>query len=306
MQLPAKLRNALDRELQGVSLSDLTQASQRLTELYRAGKPSRLVTLTEQLAYAAVRMPATYAAVHRALSECALEPRTLLDLGAGPGTVAWAASAVFPTLETVQAVEYNRALAQLGERLGSPVPVEWVVEDLSKATVRPVADLVVVSYALNEAGGRALVEAAWQSTGMALALIEPGTPAGFRLIRTARDWLIGQGAFVVAPCPHGRACPMKDDDWCHFAARVERTSLHRRMKGAALGYEDEKFSYVIVSRDEVTPAEARIVRHPQHKSGYVQLELCTGAGLERRNVAKSAGELHRAARKAGWGDGWRG
>ena len=285
-------------------LSSLADASQRITEQYRAGKPSRLNTLTEQLAYAAARMPATYAAARAALSQCPLAPRTLLDLGAGPGTVNWAAHEVFPSLESARHVEHNRALAQLGERLGPPVPATWAAEDLAQAATWPVADLVVLSYALNEVGGKVLLEKAWQSTGMVLALIEPGTPAGFRLVRQARDWLIAQGGFLVAPCPHANPCPMKDGDWCHFAARVERTSLHRRMKGAALGYEDEKFSYVLVAREPVTPALARIVRHPQHKSGYVQLELCTREGLERRNVAKSSGVAHRAARKANWGDGW--
>lgn len=290
-------------------LSELTLASNRITEQYRAGKPARLVTLTEQQAYVAARMPATYAAVHSALSQSlsqgVLEPRSLLDLGAGPGTVNWAAQAVFPSLREAVHVERNRALAQLGERLSAPIPATWVIEDLSQSAAQPVADLVVLSYALNEVGGRALLEQAWQSTGQMLALIEPGTPAGFALVRRAREWLIGQGATIAAPCPHGGACPMSGDNWCHFAARVERTSLHRRLKGAELGYEDEKFSYVLATRVPQPVAPARIIRHPQHKAGYVQLELCTGEGLERRNVAKSAGALHRVARKSSWGDAWR-
>ena len=97
---------------------------------------------------------------------------------------------------------------------------------------------------------------------------------------------------------------MTKDDWCHFASRVERTSLHRRMKGAELGYEDEKFSYVLATRAAVAAPEGRIIRHPRQKAGYVQLELCTTTGLTTKNVPKSAGLLHREARKARWGDGW--
>ena len=304
MQLPLNLRNALDRELQGVSLADLTKASQLITDHYRAGKPARLTTLTEQHAYVAARMPATYAAVHAALSQCSLAPRTLLDLGAGPGTVTWAAQQIFPSLVEARHVEHNRALAQMGERLGSPLPVTWLIEDLAKAVERPPADLVVLSYALNEVSSRGLLEQAWQSTTMLLAIVEPGTPSGFKMVRAARDWLLAQGGHVIAPCPHAAPCPIIAGDWCHFAARVQRTSLHRRMKGAELGYEDEKFSYVLIAREPVIPAQARIIRHPQHKSGYVQLELCTRDGLQRSNIPKSAGATHRAARKATWGDPW--
>ena len=302
MQLPLALRQALDLELQGTPLNELVKASASISEQYRSGKPSKLTTSIERLAYVAARMPATYAAVHAALSEADIEPRTLLDLGAGPGTVSWAAHAVFGSLESAHLVERNGALAQLGQRLGAPIPATWVVADVS--TPLPTADLVVLSYALSETSWQATLEKAWAATGMMLALVEPGTPKGFNLIREARQWLIGRGASIAAPCPHGRACPMTKDNWCHFAARVERTSLHRRMKGAELGYEDEKFSYVLATRAAVATPEGRIIRHPRQKAGYVQLELCTTAGLITKNVPKSSGLLHRAARKAGWGDRW--
>ncbi|MBY0505162.1 MAG: small ribosomal subunit Rsm22 family protein [Bryobacteraceae bacterium] len=307
MQLPADLRHALEQQLQGVLFSELQAASQRLTEQYRAGQPSRLHTPIEQLAYAAVRMPATYAAVRSALSQFAGEPRTLLDLGAGPGTATWAAHGVFPSLQSAQLLERNRGLVQLGQRLGSPLPVTWSTVDLAEGAAYPAADLVIVSYALNEVKARAaLLAQAWQATAQVLALVEPGTPAGFRHLRAARDWLLNQGGFVAAPCPHASPCPMMGDNWCHFAARVERSSLHRRIKGGDLGYEDEKFSYLLVTREPARPAVARIIRHPQHKAGYVQVELCTATGLEARNVPKSAGEVHRHARKASWGDAWSG
>ncbi len=275
-----------------------------MTEGYRSGRPSKLTVPAEQLAYLATRMPATYAAVHAALSQTqSLEPRTLLDLGAGPGTATWAAASVFPSLESSHLVERNSAMAALGQRIGLPIPASWTIEDLSNG-VKASADLVVLSYALGELSGQSLLAAAWKSANVAVALIEPGTPRGFALVRDARTWLITHGASIAAPCPHADACPMAKDDWCHFAARVERTSMHRRMKGGTMGWEDEKFSYVVAVKSSGKQAYSRIIRHPQHKPGYVQLELCTTEGLRRENVAKSVGALHRAARKADWGDPW--
>jgi ribosomal protein RSM22 (predicted rRNA methylase) len=138
-----------------------------------------------------------------------------------------------------------------------------------------------------------------------LVVIEPGTVRGFHFIHEARSALIAAGAHLLAPCPHGKECPMAaSGDWCHFAARVERTSLHRQLKGGALGYEDEKFSYVVASRDPISAAPARIVRHPQKHSGHVQLTLCTPEGLTTPTIGKSQKEKYKFARHAHWGDAW--
>lgn len=94
-------------------------------------------------------------------------------------------------------------------------------------------------------------------------------------------------------------------DWCHFARRLERTSEHRRMKGGALGYEDEKFSYLVLAKQMASKAESRIVRHPITHSGYIQLTLCTTTGLQQETVTRSKKEAFRAARRAKWGDEWR-
>jgi ribosomal protein RSM22 (predicted rRNA methylase) len=96
-------------------------------------------------------------------------------------------------------------------------------------------------------------------------------------------------------------------DWCHFSARVSRSSLHRQVKGGSLPYEDEKFSYVAATRLPATPAPARVVRRPQIRKGQVLLDLCEpDEALRRRTVTKRHGALYRAARDADWGDTWPG
>ena len=169
--------------------------------------------------------------------------------------------------------------------------------------------LVVISYTLGElpqAAAEAVLNKAWKCAGKFLVLIEPGTRRGFAAINAARSALIANAAAILAPCPHHFTCPMAAaGDWCHFSQRVERTSQHRQLKGGALGYEDEKFSYLVAAKSAAQSTGARIVRHPGKHSGHVQLALCTAAGkIENRTITRSSKEAYKRARKAEWGDLW--
>jgi ribosomal protein RSM22 (predicted rRNA methylase) len=96
---------------------------------------------------------------------------------------------------------------------------------------------------------------------------------------------------------------MPDDDWCHFGQRINRTRTHRTAKSAVLSYEDEKFSYVAVSRQPGPPIGARIVRRPQILPGRVVLHLCTPIGLRMKVATRGKDkEAFREARDLRWGD----
>ena len=173
----------------------------------------------------------------------------------------------------------------------------------------PAADVVVLSYAIGELtearAGQAL-ERALALTSGALVVVEPGTPAGFARIRAVRDRLRAAGATIAAPCPHDDACPMAGADWCHFAVRLDRSRAHRQSKHAALGWEDEKFAYVVAVRDAAllrARAEARVIRRPRKETGHVRLALCAAGGLTDAVVTRRA-PTYRAARDASWGDAW--
>src|SRR5262249_60860956 len=111
--------------------------------------------------------------------------------------------------------------------------------------------LVVASYVAGELAPEELAsfaQALWAATGQRLVVIEPGTPAGYHRIIGIRSLLIAGGAHVAAPCPHERDCPLVAPDWCHFARRLARSRDHLSVKGAGVPFEDEKFSYVVLSR----------------------------------------------------------
>ncbi|WP_328448033.1 small ribosomal subunit Rsm22 family protein [Amycolatopsis sp. NBC_00438] len=321
--LPDDLSAALDDELARHPLHRLTQAVDKLSTRYRQGDAATSPILASDVdvaAYAGYRMPATYAAVHAVLAEAAsrapgFEPRTQIDVGGGTGAAVWAAADVWPSLAKCAVVEQVAGAIGLGKRLaaGAKKPVvrdvEWRRGLVDPAAPAPDADLVTLSYVLGELpeASREDVVRWLAAKAGAVALVEPGTPAGYERIRAARAQLIELGLHVVAPCPHDGGCPITPgQDWCHFAARLPRSNLHRRMKTATLGFEDEKFAYVVAGRFTPARPDARIIRHPKKHKGWVALDLCTAADGLKSGVAvsKKQGPRYRAARDVEWGDGW--
>lgn len=304
--IPKTLRESLEREAASLPPAELAAAARKLSEAYRQGTPVRLHRRTDLAAYALTRMPATFGALSAVFSELPFTPESLIDFGAGPGTSLWAAQAVFDTLPAATLVEQNTNWADFAETLGLPA-ADWRHADVRRLSVTPRSyDLSVLSYVLNEmpsSDAAGLLRHAWDATGRALALIEPGTPAGFAAVLEARRLLIEWGAHIAAPCPHSAECPLQKPDWCHFAVRVDRTRAHRLAKGGDLGYEDEKFSYVLAERSAAAVSSARVLRHPLHSAGRAELKLCTAAGLTTL-IANKKHPSWKQARKASWGDRW--
>lgn len=321
MNVPDELRIALADELAAIPRNSLAAATTRLSALYRgdrlsneAGRLAR--SPVDSAAYAAYRLPATFAAISAVLIEVrhrhpGWQPATLLDAGAGPGTALWAAHSNWPTLARATLLERERAMIDIGKRLASHAAsailreATWRQCDLLKPWEHAPCDLVIMAYTLDELPLprlNELIARLWSVTDHTLVLVEPGTPAGFALIRQARKQLIGVGGHVIAPCPHQETCPMPDNDWCHFAQRVARTPLHRQVKQVALSYEDEKFSYVAASRLPATLPMGRVLRHPQVRPGHISLELCTPTGLRQSIVTRKNRAAFREARDLRWGD----
>ena len=326
MELINELRYALDTELSDGPSARLKDSAAGLSGRYRSSQPSTgrslILSKYDVEAYAAFRMPATFAADYSAVKQVRVSlpewsPKTLLDIGAGPGTIMWAACSVWPGLNDITLLEREESMIALGKRLGKhsaykPIQrAEWFKADITEehsssplvAGTSPF-DIVTVSYVIGELKEeyRAhFIENLWQVTGGILLLIEPGTPAGFSHIKQARDLLLSSGASIITPCPSSKQCPMTDSNWCHFSQRIARSKLHKQVKSAELSYEDEKFSFVAVSRMPGKVISGRVLRHPQVRKGHIILECCTPDGLDTRVVTRKDKDIYRYARDLEWG-----
>lgn len=327
MELPSPLRIAIDQALEGASITKLAAATQALSQRYRGEVRDGRMHLSDTLAaqsYIATRMPATFAAIHAGLTAAAqrlpdFSPATMLDIGAGPGTVLWAAQSVWPNLEAATLVEASASIRAMGQKLAAAnalQAIDWRDADIRRGAINAApADLVTLAYVLDElepAERSKLVDALWNATHGVLAIVEPGTTAGWRRILDARAQLIAAGAHIIAPCPHALACPIAEPDWCHFSARVARSRIHRLAKGGEVPWEDEKFAYLIASRTpaaisstDVSPS--RVLSPPLTAKGRVELKLCQPDGAAaHRLVTRREGETFKRARRADWGDTFEG
>jgi ribosomal protein RSM22 (predicted rRNA methylase) len=312
--IPANLRSAIDAKLEGLPRQDLAARAASISKAYRDGGSSIAIKSdADALAYAIVRMPATYAAVTASLNAfCEMSPdfapKSLLDVGAGPGTASWAAAETFASLQNFMQLDINDALQKLALELarGHPRLAAMICRREANALEEvEAADLVVASYLIGEVGDGerdTLTESLWAKTREALLVVEPGTPAGYTRIIALRERLISRGAHVAAPCPHDGECPISPPDWCHFAQRLPRLRAHLEIKGAEVPFEDEKFSYVVLTRTPIQKRFARVLAPPAVNKVEVAAKLCTEEGLRMEKVPHRDKRAYAGARRWRWGN----
>ncbi len=300
-------------EAEKIPLSRLKCAADALTFHYKNKSLTHFSKEEHRLAYLLCRFPATCAVLEKIFSiiKCKSDlhlSESFLDIGSGPGSALLAAAPFFPLLKKATLIEKDREMQAWSKKLTDKVlisPINFICGDFLHEKFES-HDLVVLSYSLSEIPEtmrEKIFERAFESAKKGIILVEPGTPAGFALIRYFRDWMIKRGGHVVAPCTHDNECPISGEDWCHFSARLSRTKIHRFLKSGDLGFEDEKFAYVVVSKTPTASSGTRrILRHPKKRSGVCEFVCCSNKGLLTEVVSKRDGPLYKQARDFEWGD----
>ena len=315
MRIPELLENAIEEKLSHVKLTELKQSASNLSEKYmyqeRTGN-TLLNTEIEALAYSIMRMPATYGAVYTALKHTLeridFNIQSVLDIGAGTGSATWAISELLNT-KNIQCFEREEVMLELGKSFMSQNPklkdVSWDYMDIVKDKLEVKADLVVTSYMLNEIqpeNRKDVINKLIKNSNHIVLMIEPGTPEGFKNIKEVQKIAIETGLNIVAPCTFQGICSLPDDDWCHSIVRMDRTKVHKLLKNADLPYEDEKFSYIAISKEKYDNSGMRILRHPRIEKGRITLKVCHNGKIEDMIVTKKDKELFKMVKKKKCGD----
>lgn len=320
MEMPNALQLALYSQTSSIPNEQLLTAAQDISLRYRnrsnlAGKHF-IQNSNEAMAYAIARMPATFGAVYSALNHTMNSPDTkalnissLMDIGAGTGAATWAANEFFH-LNSITCIEYDTHMKRLGKAFMSDATeplksANWEQLNIANDPIPWQADLVVAAYVINEIEESIQLDIAkklWSATKKVLLFVDAGTPAGYHVLNRIRTELLGHNAHILAPCPHENTCPITESDWCHFTCRIQRSRLHRLAKGGEAPYEDEKYSYLALTKESVSSDFGRILRHPQIEKGHIKLNLCTKEGLKQITYSKKNGDLYKLAKKADCGD----
>ena len=314
MDIPEGLKDSINKLLSENKSSNIIENAQIISSRYRKndGKGKRLLTNElEAVSYVISRMPATYAAVYSAFKQILAnyneKMTSLLDVGAGTGTGTWAVNEI-ENMSQITCLEREKSMSNIGKKLMKNTAldnVQWKSYNILQDEIAEKADIVLTSYMINELPEQKRENAVlklWQATNKLMVVIEPGTPEGFKNILNIRNLIKEQGGYIVAPCCCNGECPIKENDWCAFYARVARSSIHRQAKGGNLGYEDEKFSYIAFSKTPVEITGERILRHPQINSGFVKVKLCTAEGIQEKTYSKKDGEIYKKIKKLDAGE----
>jgi SAM-dependent methyltransferase len=268
-------------------------------------------------AYLLFYWPISYLQARGILSELPRHPRSALDLGSGPGPVAFAtldagAAQVLAADRSARALAAARRLAAgSGEPLSTR---EWDPRrpgSLAALAAGRTFDLVTLGHVVNELfPGEGAVERraalleealALVSPGGSLVVIEPALRETSRALLAVRDRLVAGGVAVRAPCLFRGPCPalLRESDWCHAERPVEPPPLVAEVgRRAGLRKEAVKMSYLVLAprgegwREPPRGRVFRIVSEPLPSKGRQRYMGCgpegrLGLALQEKDVSEA-------------------
>lgn len=304
MQLPKYLQEKINALYLNLNKEVLVKTRQNLTARYKTqtGRSESLISSKEDsVLYAISRMPATYAVIYSLLSTLYSQNllknfSTCLDVGSGTGAGYFALKEFDNSLK-ISLFERDDNMISIFNKLTDDL-IEVDKGDLLKNEINS-ADLVISSYVLselNEKDRKNAVNKLLKSTNKYLLLIDTGTPEVYRQMMQIKDYVLNEGWYVVAPCNH-KKCTLKND-YCQFFVRIERSALLKMSKKANLSYEDEKYFYLLISKDiNHKDCNNRIIRRPLIKTNEIELMLCKSDGVKMQKITKNNKNIYKIAKK---------
>ncbi len=304
MILPIDLQEKINMLYSNINKQVLVSSRQGLTEKYKATKESGkslIDSKADGLVYAISRMPSTYAVVYTLVSSLVEQGliedvKTIFDVGCGTGAGYFAIKDIFSDAE-FDLFEREVNMIDVFKKLSDDKTVNRF--DLVKDEFNKKADLVMTSYVLSEMNEESRIKSVqkmMETSEKYVLLIDTGTPRTYenflkikKLVNESKDWNI------VAPCMSEK-CGLKND-YCQFYARVERSALLKMSKDGSLPYEDEKYFYLLLSKKDIKPNTARVIRRPVIKTNVTELKVCDKNGVADIKVTKKHKQLYKKSKK---------
>lgn len=317
MKTPDYIQEYIEEKLKTVKISDLLNTQRDITKNYKATKVKQLNEQELILVYLLTRFGNIFQVITNILKKLEdkinLEDiKSVLDVGSGPGTVIFSLLEQILSIEEITIIEKNRLFIKTFQDISKKSPYKFL--DKAKIKVEDIVnydfninkhDLVISSYMFNELDQNNVLKIAkklWNNTNKFLVIIEPGSVKGFSNIKLIRDNLIKDGAHIIAPCTNSNLCPMSKDDWCHFYKRIERSKIQRYLKDGTESFEDEKYSYIVLSKEKSLKEHKEVIlRHPEYSKIGVKFNICSSEGIQEKTYLKREDNF-KSLKKLDWGD----
>lgn len=322
MKIPDLLELAIEKKVSEYNIKELKESALNLSKRYMESKrtgETLLKTNLDTVSYSVIRMPATYSAISTCLEKVKevydFDIKSVLDIGSGTGAAEWAIVDVFDDVNDITCLEREKGMREISKNYFSYSDelknVKFIEADILNDDLNGIKkDLCVLSYIINELDENdrlKVIEKAINVTNKVLLVVEPGTPEGFNNVKNIRDYLYSKGYKIIAPCTGfmGR-CDIPKDDWCASSVRVQRTKTHKYLKDAEIGFEDEKFSYIAISKEDVdfnlSDNVRRILRHPKIENGRVIVKTCLKGEIKEEIITKKNKDEFKLLKKKNVGD----
>lgn len=309
---------AIEQLLNGKKISELKKDYKNLSATYRSEKinSANVVNSTNKaLSYVSSRMQETSVIIDDVLNKlnslvdlsgCVF---SALDFGSGTGSALWALENFVKNIPVV-AVEREMQMLNCAQELCKDLDlnITYLNDDVfsNKVKCMPQSDLVIESFMLNEMtqqDSQKALDLMIEKSKNFIVLIEPGTPNSYKKMMETKKYVLSKGLKIVLPCPHGQECGLKED-YCNFSVRVNRTKTSMQIKNATLGYEDEKYFYLIFSKNQIGRAHKNIIiRRPQIRKSCIDLKLCCNdTMIQNKTVTKKDKDNYHKAKHLKHGD----
>lgn len=326
VNLPPLIAESVSRILLRSDVRMLSMQAKELHDRYMQGvnplQPN-IQKPTDCIAYLALRFPATFAQISGALSQVAervpdWQPKSVLELGCGPGTGIWAAKSVWPGVKTATGVDQEQLFLSLAEEIQydakMQMDITWVKSSLLKwlATEDTTTyDLIIIANVFNELTDeereRLLQTISLHSSGVVL-LLEPGTAVGTTLITDAAR-AVATSQHLIAPYINNTFVE-SSEHWIHFSQRFQRPEFQRRIRQSmresslmASDWEDAKYCYVAWGNiPKQKPIWGQCIGCVEKQKGFLTVPVLTQEEIISARVLKRNKADYNHAKNIRWGE----
>lgn len=312
MELPIFIKQKIEDIASSYSIKDLKKSVDETSKKYLSNSSNGedlVASKIDCVGYAITRMPATYAALSEVLEELFEfdnNIKTIIDIGSGTGNSVIAINQLNEQIKITCFEKEKEMISLANSILNSFSNYDIINLNIVKDDINNSADLIISSYMLNEIKENELnkvLEKIYNSSNKYIVIVEPGTPNAYLKIQKIKEYFINKGSYVLAPCPHMGKCQICSPDWCHFQVRLSRSKLHKLVKNADVPFEDEKYTYLIISKEKKDVNYSRILSRPTILNGRVELKTCTKCGeIKTTTITKKDKDSYKKVRKLNSGD----